>query len=315
MTVYLYNEGEKTAASEPLNDNFDYLKSLPKSEQGAILQRMKMLQDGALGNFKSAGPNIIELKFKGGLKGDLRIFCSKIGDDYVLLNASTSKDGAAQQNAIEAAGRYLSDLKQRMAAKGVSEPSDLFREINPEKIAEGLGRKVTKTASFTPEAEGGTATAGGPKLRALGIAAALLGVLDGVFAFQNSKKTMKTFHQDHPEIELTDKAIGEYEVIFTAAKTELGMTAGVGQPMSYSQFLSWAAQNHIPTNLWQELNPTATKLGPDGNLVPPIASATPPAAAPSTITLADANAEHDFAAGPNIARKPGVSSKESTRIS
>jgi hypothetical protein len=166
--VYIYNEGEKNARSEPVNDLYDDIKKMTPRDRGIFLSRIDALKDGVKTLYRDLGGGVKELK----LNNKVRVYVTELGDPehgggVVVLYASNEKDHGAQDDAIAKARGYRADLMRRIkeeresmqkAAKGrvngangeTAEVTDeqvlnkLLRPSNSESMARSLDRKSGK---------------------------------------------------------------------------------------------------------------------------------------------------------------------------
>ena len=88
---------------------YEWLNSLEKRTYAIIVNRIKRLNLGNLGDCKSIGDDIFELRIHYG--PGFRVYFSRIGNIIILLINGGSKN--TQSNDIKKAKQYLNDYKSR----------------------------------------------------------------------------------------------------------------------------------------------------------------------------------------------------------
>lgn len=97
----------KADGSAPFND---WLKSLKDRKARAIVRtRINRIRLGNLGNCKSVGEGVSELKIKFG--AGYRVYFGQKGDEIVILLSGGDK--SSQNKDIKQAQKYWQDYKQR----------------------------------------------------------------------------------------------------------------------------------------------------------------------------------------------------------
>lgn len=102
ITVYEQPKGQR-----PFDKWFDSLRD--KRAQSRIFIKLRQVQAGSLGDCKSVGEGILELRIDVG--AGYRVYCGRFGAELVVLLCGGDK--STQSNDIERAKAFWADWKRR----------------------------------------------------------------------------------------------------------------------------------------------------------------------------------------------------------